>query len=404
MPSGYIEAGRYLYTSKSIIDDDVFSRMAGGLFDDTYAGGSMYHPLMLPSPNLSSFFIERGVGTSLQLLGLQEDFVEIVLMPIQMQNYLSEQEKRVMVRYILNGIINYINSSHGNGIGSIGIDSQGTITSSNLSALAAEMNNDSALENAAEAIGMSAYGPIGAIVAGSLIGGIMGSGFNVGANVAEHTVSSLAGMAVSRASTGIIGALGITSTIGAMIASSLIGLAVSQAVSVALGLKNGFGFGGDLTGVDGAGRGLYSAHVQTTVALSIMARSFFSALGLTTDIDTDESGWSDPSAIDSSMRTQAEIDARSINYSGIAGVNTDGFGNDAGSYGSGNKNSPDATNGFGNSLGIGDGDGGHSSDGGNSSGDNDGNGTSGGMGTGGDGGDGRGADGNGGDGGGDGGD
>jgi len=249
-----IEVKRFVSISDSPFDGDIFDAMAGGAsYMETFAGGSMYNPLLLPQTNPKSILQHYAIGRTLEMMGLQEDYVALALMPMQLSDYLSDREVRVMTLVILDGINTYIKAVYGGrGI----TDSNGNIGSvssgyGDLAGIAAEMGKDSGFENSLEAAASAAYGPIGGIIAGSLYGAITGTGANIAGNIAEHTIGTLTGVVSRTAVQGITASLGITSTLGIMAATAVIGYALKQVVEVVLGLRSGFGFGGQLVGVDG---------------------------------------------------------------------------------------------------------------------------------------------------------
>jgi len=254
-----IEVKRFVNISDSPFDGDIFDAMAGGAsYMETFAGGSMYNPLLLPQTNPKSILQHYAIGRTLEMMGLQEDYVALALMPMQLSDYLSDREVRVMTLVILDGINTYIKAVYGGrGI----TDSNGNIGSvssgyGDLAGIAAEMGKDSGFENSLEAAASAAYGPIGGIIAGSLYGAITGTGANIAGNIAEHTIGTLTGVVSRTAVQGIATSLGITSTLGIMAAAAVIGYALKQAVEVALGLRSGVGFGGQLTGFDSSGQNL----------------------------------------------------------------------------------------------------------------------------------------------------
>ena len=240
-----IEVARFVSLSKSPFDGDIFDAMAGGAsFMQTFAGDSMYNPLLLPMANPQSILKTQAIGTVAQMMGLQEDFVTYALLPLQIQDAINDSEYRVIVMYVADGVVKIINAKYGDGgrNGSLGIDAQGNLTGTmNLGALAAEMNKDSALENAAEAFGMNAFGPLGAAIAGAVVGGFMGGGFNLGENVAESVGNAGVGLATN----GITAGLGLTGVAG-VVSGMVIGAALKEAMEVAMGLDSSFGFGGEL--------------------------------------------------------------------------------------------------------------------------------------------------------------
>lgn len=251
-----IEVARFVNVSSSPFNGDIFDVMAGGAsYMQSFAGNTMYNPLIIPQGNPKSVMLNQSIGTVAQMIGIQNDFVELALMPLQINSTLDDYDARVIILFVSDAVIKVINAKYGGGgRGSLGITSGGTLTGSmNLGALAAEMNGDTAMENAAEALGGTIAGPFGSIVAGALVGGLMGGGFNLGENVAEHVTRSFGSIAANKATAGIAGALGLTS-VGAAIVGMIAGLAITQAIEVALGLRSGFGFGGQLKGFDSSGQ------------------------------------------------------------------------------------------------------------------------------------------------------
>lgn len=265
--SEYIGLERSINVIKSPYDGDIFDFMAGGLFDDTYAGGVNYHPLMLPSPNMKSLFMERSVGKTLQLLRLQEDFVEYALMPLQMYDYLSEKEISIIVNLVAKSVDSLLTARYGISVfhdgnaynGGFGGVASGIGVS--LDAVAREMTKDSLLEDAFGQLGARVAGPLGRALAESLYDGITTgdwSAQNFGANLVETTTKGLVGQAVNRATAGLVGAMGVKSPAAATVLGMVVGAFVTEALEVALGLDNHFGFGGQFVGTNVNGERVYT--------------------------------------------------------------------------------------------------------------------------------------------------
>lgn len=272
-----IEVKRFVSISESPFDGDIFDTLAGGAsYMETFAGGSMYNPLLLPQTNPKSIFKQYSIGRTLEMMGLQEDYVSLALLPIQLSDYLDDREIRVMTLVILDGLNQYVKAVYGGrGVtdsnGNIGTVSGGY---TDLAGIAAEMSRDSGLEDGLEAAANAAYGPIGGIIAGSLYGAITGTGANIAGNVVEHTVSAFTGVIARAAVQGVAASLGITSSLGIMAAAAVIGYALKQAVEVALGLRSGFGIGGMLGDIG------YGPHTATYSARLGFVEAAQQALGI----------------------------------------------------------------------------------------------------------------------------
>lgn len=239
--------------SESPYDYDVFDTMAGGAgYLETFAGGSLYSGFIIPQGNPKSIFKQYAISQAASLVGLQEDYVKYALMPLQFEELLNDKEIYVISLNVTKIVEALVRGLGGEANGSFSIDS-GVLSSVNLGALKAEFSQDSALEDMAESIAGGIFGPVGAALAGALVGGLVDGGFNLGENVAESVARSFAGIAVNKASAGIAGALGVTSTAGAMIIGALVASAFTEAMEVALGLDRSFGFGGDYQGDDETG-------------------------------------------------------------------------------------------------------------------------------------------------------
>lgn len=270
-----IEVARFVNISSSPFDNDIYDVMAGGAsYMQTFAGGSIYSGLVVPQSNPKSVLGQYAFSKTALMLGLQEDYVQLALMPIQLQSFLSDREVRVVTLTIYNVIAAYIKVTSGKDISINPTTNEMNISTSELAEIAQEMTKDSAIEDLAESFGMAAYGTLGAVIAGSLVGGLLGSGFNMQGNIVENTISTLSGVATSNMVSGIASTLGITSIVGMIAVGMLASTMVSQAVQVALGLKSGFGVGGTLQDVG------YGQHTSTYSARLGFLEAVEQALGL----------------------------------------------------------------------------------------------------------------------------
>lgn len=252
------------------IDDvyggDGYSLMAGGAFDSTFAGGFAYSAFVLPKPNLSGIFMQESLSLTALLLGLNEDFVEFVLMPSRVTLINNRYFKKdnlldmdMMIKDINTGkrLINQskerlqkeYNQKHINSI--VAGDINGSLK------FKLEVVGDSAFENLLERVGEAYMGPIGSALAGILHDAFETGEIN-GANVAEAIYGSLKSMSVNTATKMISNALGV-SVMTTYVATPFVSALVSEIFENIVGLDNHFGFGGDFIGANELGYEIYEA-------------------------------------------------------------------------------------------------------------------------------------------------
>ncbi|AQW81357.1 hypothetical protein CPIN17260_1068 [Campylobacter pinnipediorum subsp. pinnipediorum] len=252
--------------------DDVFNELAGSNFDESYASGSLYNAFSLPMPNLKGLFIEQGGSLTEAILQLNEDFAEFALSAIQISLEYKDYERSLdgfvnaaeVAINAINDLRHYGNElsnrdsenvrfSKTNPLtsgefGNIGISGNGYYKAGSLAGLADEIHKDSALENVLESIGGAYLGSLGSIFAGIAFDYAKDGKFNA-SNIAEHVYSGLLKKSVDVAISKSLSALGTTiSPIGGFIALKAVQTLVTEALEVATGLDNRFGFGGDLVG------------------------------------------------------------------------------------------------------------------------------------------------------------
>ncbi|WP_069637477.1 hypothetical protein [Campylobacter pinnipediorum] len=297
--------------------DDVFNELAGSNFDESYASGSLYSAFSLPMPNLKGLFIEQGGSLTEAILQLNEDFAEFALSAIQISLEYKDYERS------LDGFvnaaevaINAINDlrHYGNELsnrdsenarfdktnpltsgefGNIGISGNGYYKAGSLAGLADEIHKDSALENVLESIGGAYLGSLGSIFAGIAFDYAKDGKFNA-SNIAEHVYSGLLKKSVDVAISKSLSALGTTiSPIGGFIALKAVQTLVTEALEVATGLDNRFGFGGDLVGAVN----IYNKQVDAYIGDRNFLQGLKSIIGLDmgaeflTDIDKNVLGF-----------------------------------------------------------------------------------------------------------------
>nr|DAK18664.1 MAG TPA: hypothetical protein [Caudoviricetes sp.] len=240
--------------------------MAGGLFDGYYAGSYGYNALNLPTPDLRSFFINQAFSLTAGLLELNEDFVEFILMPMQILilhedkdsaatliSSASEitakqaKERKAVIRQSDRG------DSFGKGLGG---RTRGEINRS-FRQFYGEMMMDSQYENAVEGLGYVFGGVFGRIAAGMLYDGVVNGEFNT-ANIGEALLGELKNTLTQSALSYGLRALGTAPSLLGMFGLSLaIGTIVDEITEVMAGLDNHFGFGGELQGFDADGAPYY---------------------------------------------------------------------------------------------------------------------------------------------------
>lgn len=242
----------------------VYDFMAGGLFDGYYAGGYGYNALNLPTPDLRSFFINQAFSLTAGLLELNEDFVEFILMPMQILLLHEDKENaatlissasEIMANHAKERKTQIRQSERGQNLGR-GIAGAGDINK-NFRDFAREMATDSVFEKAAQTLGRTFGGVFGQIAAGMLYDGIVNGEFNT-ANIGEALLGELKNTLTQSALSYGLRALGTApSLLGTFGLSLAIGTLVDEITEVIAGLDNHFGFGGELQGFDADGAPYY---------------------------------------------------------------------------------------------------------------------------------------------------
>lgn len=244
----------------------IYDFMAGGLLDGYYAGGYAYNALNLPTPDLRSFFINQAFSLTAGLLELNEDFVEFVLMPMQI--LILHQDKESASKLISSAseiMANHAkehkaqlrererNKDFGRGLGE---RSPGEINRS-IREFYREMTMDSGFENAIEGLGRTFGGVFGQMFAGMLYDGLVNGEFNA-ANIGEALMDDLKNTLTQSAISYGLRALGTAPSLLGMFGLSLaIGTLMDELTEMAMGLDNRFGFGGELRGFDASGAPYY---------------------------------------------------------------------------------------------------------------------------------------------------
>uniref|UniRef100_UPI003211B454 hypothetical protein n=1 Tax=uncultured Campylobacter sp. TaxID=218934 RepID=UPI003211B454 len=243
----------------------------GGLFDGYYAGGYGYNALNLPTPDLRSFFINQAFSLTAGLLELNEDFVEFILMPMQIlllhedkdsaatlissaSEIVAKQakERKAVIRQSDRG------DSFGKGLGG---RTRGEINR-NFRQFYGEMMMDSQYENAVEGLGYVFGGVFGRIAAGMLYDGLVNGEFNT-ANIGEALMNELKNTLTQSALSYGLRALGTAPSLLGMFGLSLaIGSVVDEITEVIAGLDNHFGLGGELQGFDADGAPYYDRALE----------------------------------------------------------------------------------------------------------------------------------------------
>lgn len=244
----------------------VYDFMAGGLFDGYYAGGYGYNALNLPTPDLRSFFINQAFSLTAGLLELNEDFVEFILMPMQILLLHEDKESAATLISSASEIVAkqakerkavIRQSDRGDSFGKgLGGRTRGEINR-NFRQFYGEMMMDSQYENAAEGLGYVFGGVFGRIAAGMLYDGIVNREFNT-ANIGEALLGELKNTLTQSALSYGLRALGTApSLLGMFGLSFAIGTIVDEITEVIAGLDNHFGLGGELQGFDAGGAPYY---------------------------------------------------------------------------------------------------------------------------------------------------
>jgi len=235
--------------------DDVFSYLAGGEFyANTFAAGAGYVIGRLSNINYTSIFLPFFIDEISSMLELNEDFVELALMPMRIAFYKTAGEKR-REREALDELTDdvedtirtaeILHEKSGGRVGfspSAGAARQGT-TDGNFTRELFEQRQKSVFKQALQDIAYAKFGAAGAIAAGWAYDG------RVSGAVVADTVGRVTTAKVADALAGVLGkALGIQTGFATLGLSMAIGSLLTEAFEVASGLDMSFGFGGELQG------------------------------------------------------------------------------------------------------------------------------------------------------------
>ena len=236
-------------------ESDVFSFMAGGIFDYTYAGSSGYNAGFTPAPNLTAFFINQAMDMALSMLDLNENFVEFALLPMQILIY-KEYERNFEreIRQTVTQAVDTMQKAFRISEGEHGFERESNKESTSKGGKSSieflqDMLNERRKNEAKrtlQQIGFQLGGPLGAIAAGwAYDGEIKGSTVvDVVTGTLTHQLTNFAVQSLSKA-------LGITSTFGTIGLTWGIGELLGELGEIMMGLDNHFGFGGQLNAIAG---------------------------------------------------------------------------------------------------------------------------------------------------------
>ncbi|WP_172201053.1 hypothetical protein [Campylobacter sp. RM16188] len=234
---------------------DVYSFMAGGMFDYFLAGGSGYSQSFAPTPNLEAFFISQSFPLILSMLDFNEDFVELALLPMQILIFKEyEGDVATEIEEAVDESINTAKKINDKSGGRKGFDAyekdKSGITSSKQSKdeflkELLEQRKKGVLKGALQGWAFGRYGPAGAIMAGWVYDGKVS-----GAAVVDVVTGTLTHKATQILTEAITKGLKIGSNWGSFGIGMLVGSIIEEAFEVATGLDRNFGFGGELVGVD----------------------------------------------------------------------------------------------------------------------------------------------------------
>ena len=235
--------------------DDVFSYLAGGEFyANTFAAGAGYAIGRLSNINYTSIFLPFFIDEISSMMELNEDFVELALMPMRIAFYKTAGEKR-REREALDELTDdvediirtaeILHEKSGGRVGfspSAGVARQGA-TDGNFTRELFEQRQKSVFKQALQDIAYAKFGAAGAIAAGWAYDG------RVSGAVVADTVGRVTTAKVADALAGVLGkALGIQTGFATLGLSMAIGSLLTEAFEVASGLDMSFGFGGELQG------------------------------------------------------------------------------------------------------------------------------------------------------------
>lgn len=246
--------------------DDAFSYLAGGeLYANTFAAGAGYAIGRISNINYTSIFLPFFVDEISSMMELNEDFVEFVLMPMQIIFYKTADEKRrgyekfEEISEDAQKIVKLAKSLHERSGGKIGFAmDDGAISQrasdENFLRELVEQRQKSAFKQILQNIAYAKFGAMGAIVAGWVYDGRVSGAVVV--DVVERVVSAK----IADVAAGLLAkAIGLQAGFATLGLGMVIGSVFDEAFEVASGLDISFGFGGDIAGFNELGQGIYEA-------------------------------------------------------------------------------------------------------------------------------------------------
>jgi len=238
-------------------------------YGSTLAGGDYFHPSTFGAAKLFGLsenyitqqaMIEKGaIHTS-----LNNPYMSVLNLVnggefIALYDFIKNKQTTVVVltTAVANVGTAYAVFTSDSDVSSFDLENLNAEFSSNIAAMSAEMQKDSTFEDALESFGYSQFGALG-YAAGGIIGGLMdGKDANIAENIAEAVSAEMKSQAVSAG----LKALGIKNIAVASIAALAIGMVLDEAMEVAMGLDNNFGFGGDYVGTDMTGKSHFAGEI-----------------------------------------------------------------------------------------------------------------------------------------------
>ena len=246
--------------------DDAFSYLAGGeLYANTFAAGAGYMIGRTSQINYTSIFLPFFIDEISSMMELNEDFIEFVLMPMQMIFYKSADEKRRgyekfdEISEDAQKIVKLAKSLHESSGGKIGFTMDDEpisqrVSNENFLKELAEQRQKSAFKQLLQNIAYAKFGVVGAIVAGWVYDGRVSGAVVV--DVVERVVSAK----IADVAAGLLAnAVGLQAGFATLGLGIVIGSILDEAFEVASGLDISFGFGGDIAGFNEIGHGIYEA-------------------------------------------------------------------------------------------------------------------------------------------------
>ena len=244
--------------------DDAFSYLAGGeLYANTFAAAAGYMIGRTSQINYTSIFLPFFIDEISSMMELNEDFIEFVLMPMQMIFYKSADEKRRgyekfdEISEDAQKIVKLAKSLHESSGGKIGFTMDDEpisqrVSNENFLKELAEQRQKSAFKQLLQNIAYAKFGVVGAIVAGWVYDGRVSGAVVV--DVVERVVSAK----IADVAAGLLAnAVGLQAGFATLGLGIVIGSILDEAFEVASGLDISFGFGGDIAGFNEIGHGIY---------------------------------------------------------------------------------------------------------------------------------------------------